>query len=216
MHGVDRGPEPPGLAKAARKYTQRWVEYYDHGRGDKPSDDHWRKFHTNVREAFFGLCAYCEEICRGEVEHFRPKSKFPDRVYKWSNWLLACHDCNHAKGEKWPRGGYVDPCSRTRKGRPELFFRFDTLTGEIIPASGVTQSQVNKAKRMIKDLKLNELHHLEKRLGWLEVIRAYLRDCVGDEDRVLDFIEEFTRRERELSSITRVILTERGYLAADT
>lgn len=35
----------------------------------------------DVRTVFFGLCAYCEELCKDEVEHFRPKSRFPERVY---------------------------------------------------------------------------------------------------------------------------------------
>ncbi|ORI16960.1 hypothetical protein BJD99_10790 [Rhodococcus sp. 1163] len=33
----------------------------------------------------------------GDVEHIKPKSKFPDEVVKWSNLTLACQRCNNAK-----------------------------------------------------------------------------------------------------------------------
>ena len=132
MHWVDRGPEPQELKAIRSRYTARWVKYYGDGDGSKPGDFLWRRFHVQLRGVFLGLCAYCEECCRGEVEHFRRKSRFPKLVYQWSNWLFVCHDCNHMKGEKWPQGGYVNPCARSQSAWPETFFDFDTLTGEIL------------------------------------------------------------------------------------
>ena len=109
------------------------MEHYTHKIGSPPRDSHWLKFQEDLNLVFQGLCAYCEETCKGEVEHFRPKSRFPLLVYDWSNWLLACHDCNHAKHFKWPDGGYIDPCANSLKARPERYFTFDTLTGELLP-----------------------------------------------------------------------------------
>ena len=155
MHKVDRGPEPAGLPAVRQRYTPRWVSYYRNDRGSKPSDSKWRSFHKNLSGVFASLCGYCEERCPGDVDHFRPKSKFPERVYAWGNWVLACHTCNHEKTRDLPPGGYVDPCAKSKPACPESFFVFDTKTCEILPKSGLTAARRRRAQQMINDLKLN-------------------------------------------------------------
>ena len=211
MHWVERGPEPDGVENIRTRYTARWVRYYGSGAGTKPSDSRWRDFFSDLANSFHGLCGYCEEMCRGEVDHFRPKSRYPDLVYSWSNWLFACHDCNHAKGEKWPLGGYVDPCAKSGGERPEHFFFFDTLTGEILPKEGLSSAHRRKAQSTIDDLKLNEWHHLRKRLQWLQLISAAIPDepaemTAESEERRAHFASCATA----YSSITRQWLAERG------
>ncbi len=190
MHWVDRGTEPPALKKVRRKHTSRWVKHYRHGQGTKPSDDHWRDFHEDLRKAFSDLCAYCEETCKGEVDHFHPKSKFPEDVYRWSNWLFACHDCNHAKSDEWPSGGYVDPCAKTRLARPEEFFDFDWKTGEIVPKPRLSRARHKKAVTTIRDLKLNAYHKLKDRLIWVIMVGTVLRETLtaGNDVRPYSFL----------------------------
>ncbi|GHU76870.1 hypothetical protein FACS189461_4930 [Spirochaetia bacterium] len=48
-------------------------------------------------------CAYCEcNATEGggymEVEHFKPKSLYPEFVFEWANLLPACRRCNGMKG----------------------------------------------------------------------------------------------------------------------
>ena len=105
MHWVDRGPEPSRLGEIRSRYTPRWVEHYREGVGSRPTDSRWRDFIVELREAFGDICGYCESICRGEVDHFRPKVRFPELAYEWSNWVFAWHDCNHAKWNNWPERG---------------------------------------------------------------------------------------------------------------
>jgi hypothetical protein len=40
------------------------------------------------------LCNYCEHNEATDVEHIYPKSFFPERTFKWINYLLACKQCN--------------------------------------------------------------------------------------------------------------------------
>lgn len=212
MHWVDRGPEPEQLAHTRDQYTPRWIEYYGSGVGQKPSDSKWRNFADDLTETFHDLCAYCEEFSRGEVDHFRPKSRYPTLVYTWSNWLFACHDCNHAKGEKWPPRGYVDPCARSIDARPEQFFAFDMLTGEILPKEGLSRARRRKAQVTIDDMRLNEWHHLKGRRLWLEVFSA----AVPDEPAELTAESEelcalCASRTTPYSSIARQWLSERGH-----
>ena len=138
MHWVDRGSEPPQLPGIRAVRTPAWVQFYAHGAGARPTDHDWRLFHNNLKTIFHGLCAYCELPDPGEVDHFQPKSKFPQLVYRWDNWLFSCHPCNQAKREKWPNGGYVNPCSSMAFERPERYFDFSTRTKRIKPKEGLS------------------------------------------------------------------------------
>jgi hypothetical protein len=84
------------------------------------------KYREHLRRDFLRRCAYCErtESYMGgeeafEVEHFRPKSKFPDLICTYSNLYYACRRCNGHKSETWPseetasRGQtFADPCAQ--------------------------------------------------------------------------------------------------------
>lgn len=214
MHWVDRGQEPERLAEIRARYTPGWIRFYRSEAGSKPSDSRWREFSDDLANAFHGLCAYCEERCRGEVDHFRPKSRDPELAYAWSNWLFACHDCNHAKLDKWPSLGYVDPCARTRGARPERFFSFDLLTGEILPKEGLSPSRRRKAQDTIDDLRLNERHHLKNRREWLHLISAIIPDDPAEMTADLEVDRaHFCSRSTPYSSITRRWLSEIGHRA---
>ena len=222
MHWIDRGPEPENLEQIRVTYTPGWVEHYLDKVGSLPRDSHWREFQGDLTQVFHGLCAYCEETCRGEVDHFRPKSRFPKLVYDWSNWLLACHDCNLAKGAKWPDDGYIDPCENSRLARPECYFTFDTLTGEMLPRNDLTDASLEKSRRMIEDLRLNAHHHLRKRhfLLWIlstpwqsvpesipDELKSLVSDLISDVERMRDCLSS---RSAQLSSVTRAWLSEQG------
>ena len=209
MHWVGRGSEPDKLKQIRSVYTAGWVQYYRDGIGSKPKDSRWREFHDEAERVFRGLCAYCEQSCRGEIDHYRPKSRFPKLVYEWYNWLFACHDCNQAKNSRWPTGGYVDPCAKSQQARPERYFTFDTQTGEILPRRGLSLGRRKKAWRTIDILQLNGRHHLRNRVLRLRVLSAY-EDLspLGIPRTILAIL---VSRSTALSSVTRTWLFERGY-----
>lgn len=206
MHYVDRGPEPAGLAAVRGLLTGGWVRFYRNQQGKKPGDARWREFQPGLSVVFFSLCAYCETECRGYVDHFRPKSREPELVYEWTNWVLACPTCNQAKLEKWPAGGYVDPCAERASERPESFFAFDTTTTEVLPKEGLSEVRRRDAQRMIDDLKLNEAHHLKRRKTHLRVLDKALANADDD------LVAYVSGREQSLSSISRQFLIESGFL----
>ena len=90
--------------------------------------------HAQVKVAlttmFHGKCAYCESkikhVSYPHIEHYHPKSKFPDLTFAWGNLLLACGVCNSAeyKGDRFPEanesGPYINPCT----DNPEDHFQF--------------------------------------------------------------------------------------------
>ncbi len=214
MHWIDRGPEPLGLDDIRAKRTLRWVRYFNDRSDSKPTDSNWRDFCGQLEQAFAGLCGYCEEYCKGEVDHYRPKSRFPELVYQWSNWVFACRRRNHLKGEKWPPRGYVDPCARTRSARPEHLLTFDTLTGEGLAQPGLSPVRRAKATRMIDELGLNRLHHLKRRLTWLWLVTELLANCPPTHPDHSRILKRIASRTSALSSVTRTLLAQEGLLGA--
>ena len=212
MHWVDRGPEPIQLGPIRASYTLRWVQHYRQNIGNRPNDSYWQDFHEDLSNVFGGLCGYCEKRPRGTVDHFRPKSLYPEQVYFWSNWIFACNDCNQAKSNKWPVGGYIDPCAKSSPAHAERYFIFDTQTGEILPNEDLSPRRRRKAQRTIDDLKLNEQHHLKNRLEWLRLISGIIPDySESTATELVGELEHFASRSTKYSSITRALLSERGY-----
>lgn len=48
-------------------------------------------------------CMYCEDSAATDIEHFWPKSRYPEWAFTWANYLLACSGCNsNHKREQFP------------------------------------------------------------------------------------------------------------------
>ena len=94
-------------------------------RENPPFESNYRKYRPFLRWDFLVQCAYCErteEYLGGEeafdVEHFKPRSKFPDLTSTYSNLYYVCRHCNGHKWETWPSEGqiarglrFADPCA---------------------------------------------------------------------------------------------------------
>ena len=211
MHWVDRGDEPTDLAEIRDNFTTRWIDHYRRSIGDKPPNDHrWTQFIEDLRKVFSELCGYCERRPRGQVDHFKPKSKFPELVYEWDNWIFSCAECNSSKQAKWPKWGYVDPCARSRQARPETYFESDLLTGQILPQSGLSQRRSRKAWQTIYDLNLNGPHHLKNRIGRIELLTLLVLSASSD-DEFQNFVDGLAAIDLELPSLTRAFLESSGY-----
>lgn len=49
-------------------------------------------------------CMYCESSEATDIDHFRPKSRYPRLAFRWNNYLLACSGCNsNQKRDQFPR-----------------------------------------------------------------------------------------------------------------
>lgn len=109
------------------------------------------KFTTNkankahLAKDFQNRCAYCDDAdsySGGErnyhLEHFAPKSLFPQLKNTYDNLLYSCPFCNISKSDKWPSNnfnvsvvgneGFLDPCENDyykhikRKSNGELYY----------------------------------------------------------------------------------------------
>lgn len=219
MHWVDRGPEPRGLEAIRTQYTAGWLHRYQDGKGRRPNDTRWRDFRETLREVFGGLCGYCEERTKGEVDHFHPVSRFPAQVYQWSNWIFSCPTCNRAKGDKWPSSDYVDPCADSENERPEIYFTFDTTDGTIRPRTGLSPECHTRAATMITDLNLNGHHHILNRIAAVRKLSQMERISVSGHHLSQEILTKtflrLSSRKEPWSSIVRVWMLEQGYELLD-
>jgi hypothetical protein len=87
---------------------------------------------------FRGVCCYCE--AKGEffgvpgefdVEHFKPKSRFPDIAHEWTNLYYCCGWCNRNKGavvlDFKPGLYFPDPCKEDLYDKHLKFDREDLV-----------------------------------------------------------------------------------------
>ncbi len=147
--------------------------------------------HPQIKEAlaslmFHGKCAYCESqilhIDYGHIEHFSPKSIFPNLIFDWCNLLLACGKCNgkEYKGDKFPmfdsEALFVNPC--TDNPDEHFLFEYDENTS-FANVIGITL----KGQTTEIELGLNRPQLLKKRSLFIEnilFIASRLKENPGD------------------------------------
>ncbi len=127
MHFVDNTNEPVEikqiLENAELKYLDAWKVAIKN-KTQQPNDNKWTnpKIRIYLANIFFKNCGYCginigykvkkiyiKKIKRfkkytkftflGQVDHFVPKSQNAELIYKFSNYIWACPNCNHSKDD---------------------------------------------------------------------------------------------------------------------
>src|SRR5882672_7206072 len=74
---------------------------------------------AELQKISYGIsrCAYCEDSVADEIEHLWPKSLFPNRAFRWSNYAFACGPCNGPKSNRFAiveNDGTIDEFIRRR------------------------------------------------------------------------------------------------------
>lgn len=121
----------------------------------------WNKQY--IRNALFkmsnGKCCYCEVKLAEEgkdmhVEHFHPKSKYPDEVVKWENLLPACKRCN---GSKSTHDTYKEEIIKPCEDNPKDYLY---MSNYWYKCKNTSEKDRKKAKDTIDVLSLNDLDGL--------------------------------------------------------
>ncbi len=77
-------------------------------------------------------CMYCLDSHGSDIEHFWPKTPYPEKMFRWPNLLLCCTECGRFKGEQFPLDNnaphLIDPTAED----PWLHLDFDPDTGNIV------------------------------------------------------------------------------------
>lgn len=88
--------------------------------------------HRDIKAPLFSSslekCAFCEtkpsESGNIEVEHFAPKSKYPNLTFEWDNFLPACRKCN---GSKDDHDSLIEPIVNPYDSDPDDFFSYKDI-----------------------------------------------------------------------------------------
>jgi uncharacterized protein (TIGR02646 family) len=214
LRWIDRGPEPAGVAGYAQQYTPGWIDYFQNGIGQRPSDFLWSIFRLALGSRNNNICWYCERQCDAEtggraptVDHFRPLSRFPQLAYAWPNWVYSCRRCNEDnKRDNWPDSGYVDPTAVEVAERPERYFDYDAATGEIIPKTGLTTDARQRARQTIRDLGLDKLDVMYDRFVLMNFFIGELLSLPPMDRRA--YVDNFTQQPHEYAGVAAMVVDQ--------
>lgn len=65
----------------------------------------FREIRIKLKKMANGLarCMYCEDSQGDAIDHFWPRSRYPEQSFEWDNYLLACAHCNsNRKRDQFP------------------------------------------------------------------------------------------------------------------
>ena len=106
----------------------------------------WKAAKKQLKLETGGKCAYCESptdtVAHGDVEHFRPKSKYWWLAYCYDNYLYSCQICNEVhKGDEFPihatTGAWAGPTLPAPPVPAALATLAETLTPDALdPTAG--------------------------------------------------------------------------------
>lgn len=112
--GVQKYLIPGGLWGHHLRKKSRLLLEHKRSQGQFASCDfkkhYWKPAKETLRAETHNKCAYCEAptkvVAHGDVEHYRPKSKYWWLAYCYDNYVYACQDCNQIrKGAHFPVQG---------------------------------------------------------------------------------------------------------------
>src|SRR5262249_48686279 len=87
---------------------------------------------------------FCGDSRSTDIDHFWPKTRYRQRVFRWDNLLWICTGCNRQKGNRFPldehhRPLLIDPTTED----PWDFLFFDAGTGNITAKYDAATGQPN-------------------------------------------------------------------------
>jgi uncharacterized protein (TIGR02646 family) len=188
-------------------------------RQDSRIDPAWRNFRRTkagnavyraLQATFRHKCAFCERVNAKTADHFHPKKRYPKRMFRWSNLLLCCAECNFQKGKFFPfvnrRPVLIDP---TRED-PADFFTWDFATGAMIespdpvhgPRAQCTRDQLKLDEGPLRD---------ERRMQLMRVVyllSQIVRDHQAMHPETRQRLEEELHPNRPYLGILRFLFRE--------
>ena len=221
MIKVNRIEEPKILIEKANLWKQDYLKACENYKQDNSKKGEKEKAekkynHKEVKDSlkkmFNHKCAFCEShithIDYGQIEHFKPKSKYPELCFDWHNLLMSCTICNSKafKGDKFPLRNENGPLINPVEEQPNNFFKFeydiDSRTFLVIP----------KNKRALTSIKILGLNRDElillrtRRLSQLlELLTKALDKNPNNEHVLNDFIDLFSEKDEFYAFIVNIL-----------
>lgn len=184
MRPVDRGDVPLDDSGQPKKFRE-----YQYARGD-------------LIDRMGQYCSYCETHLGASlhIEHVKPKVHNPDHELRWSNFLLACANCNPTKGDAnidlddyyWPDKDNTFRAIEYREGglvqaHPNLSLEQRTKAEETIKLTGLKKTPGN-------DPKASDRRWSNRRDAWKKAKRSLRRLQATDSQSMREQIVDTASR----------------------
>jgi len=166
MKHIEKGSEPSSLTAYNKKV----------GKTTK-----WKSFNRNVKNDVYEsvlyeqgyICCYCGiRISRKKchIEHYRPKSKYPDLTFTYSNLISSCQGedeqrptkpvhCGHKKGGWFDEELMISPLDPNCSS----YFKY-TGAGEILPTENSEHQEAAETTIRMLALNINKLKKMRRKV----------------------------------------------------
>ena len=188
MRGSAKGDEPPTLGdwKAAQRRNGIEPEYRNLQQPERGATE------KSLVTEQTGQCVYCGRgisLNRNQhyhIEHFRPRSNYPELQLDYTNLFLSCgpssdrgarSTCGHHKGDWFEEDCHIPPAPEACAER----FRFRSL-------GHITGDGSSEANKMIGALNLNYHGLVKDRREMIETLDDALNNGVLPEVLIQDFL----------------------------
>lgn len=120
----------------------------------------------------YGKCMYCESKIihteYGDVEHIKPKSKYPQLEFSWDNLGIACTKCNR----KYKNDNYDEDNPIVNPYDEEPLDYMIAIGALLFPKQGCERGEIT-----INNLGLNRPALIEKRQEKINLIDKAIKAC---------------------------------------
>jgi hypothetical protein len=165
----------------------------------------WKAAKPQLKVESGGKCAYCESptdtVAHGDVEHFRPKSRYWWLAYCYDNYVYACQICNQVhKGDEFP-----------------IHARAGAWAGPLLPAPPAPATLATLAETLTPDaLDLTAGHALADFLVAARKEKAGLVDpYVTDPDPLFKWVANDVLKIVELAPASNKVAAKRAFAGAE-
>ncbi len=166
MIPVQPQPEPMDFSKRVREPGASFLEEVPRPTPQQwKGREYWQRALLDMRKAYKGICAYSAQWISPvtgshSIDHFVPKSLYPELAYEWRNYRYASSKFNSRKGTHT----ILDPFQL----EPDWFvLDFPSLL--VKPNSALSPDQKEAVSKTITVLKLNtDDTCVEARQIWVE------------------------------------------------
>lgn len=158
-----------------------------------------------------GKCMYCEEKILssqfGDVEHIKPKSRFPELEFEWSNLGFVCSKCNNEKSNKYyEEAPFIDPYSENPEDH------IIAIWSLLAHKKGSERGEIT-----ISEIMLNRSSLVEKRYEKLSKIQKTIDACYRTSaqtirDTHLEALKEDASEDKEYSLCVKYLLKGHGII----
>lgn len=177
----------------------------------------------------FNQCVYCAinernfgGIRNFHVEHYRPKSRFPDLINDIKNLFYACAICNVFKGNDWPnepdtkfsKSCYPNPSETDYNTLFSIDDNKGVLEGEFIASKYITEKlYLNRPQLILLRRNFFSFKKVDEYMSFFDEIKPRLEEMTDKDSKV--FLKKFLDIFYEILDIQRQLLKLRPYEEAD-